>query len=90
MTAATIETPVRSGPSYWWASYTAMLPIYARDILEIGPEGLGWLHSMIGAGSITGMATAISRSQSKPSGPHRSGISGASTGRIYRARRSAS
>ena len=25
MTASTIETSVRSGPSYWWASYTAML-----------------------------------------------------------------
>jgi len=61
---------VRQRPMLWgllmlqasaslFASYTAMLPIFARDILQIGPEGLGWLHSMIGAGSITGMVLFI-------------------------------
>ena len=50
-----------------FATYTVMLPIYARDILQIGPEGLGMLHSMIGAGSIIGtilfiaFSTAASR-----------------------------
>lgn len=33
---------------------TALLPIYARDILEVGPEGLGWLRAApaLGAGSM--------------------------------------
>jgi MFS family permease len=37
----------------------ALLPIYARDILMIGPEGFGFLHSAIGAGSITGTALVM-------------------------------
>jgi MFS family permease len=37
----------------------ALLPIYARDILEIGPEGLGYLHSVTGAGSLSGMLLVI-------------------------------
>jgi MFS family permease len=37
----------------------ALLPIYARDILQIGPQGLGFLHSVTGAGSLTGMALVI-------------------------------
>jgi hypothetical protein len=30
---------------------TALLPIYARDILKVGPEGLGWLRAAPSAGS---------------------------------------
>ena len=30
---------------------TAMLPAYARDILHVGPEGLGWLRAAPGAGA---------------------------------------
>jgi MFS family permease len=37
----------------------ALLPIYARDILEIGPQGLGMLHSVTGAGSLAGMLLVI-------------------------------
>jgi MFS family permease len=66
-------THVRRQPMLWgllmlqasaslFATYTVMLPIYARDILEIGPQGLGWLHSMIGAGSIAGMVLFIAYS----------------------------
>ncbi|MFN0070750.1 MAG: MFS transporter, partial [Chloroflexota bacterium] len=61
---------VRERPMLWgllmlqasasmFATYAAMLPIYARDILEIGPQGLGMLHSMVGAGSIAGMIIFI-------------------------------
>lgn len=31
---------------------TALLPIYARDILDVGPWGLGLMHSSMGVGSI--------------------------------------
>ncbi|MEP6785064.1 MAG: MFS transporter [Sphingomonadales bacterium] len=30
---------------------TAMLPVYARDILHVGPEGLGWLRAAPAAGA---------------------------------------
>jgi MFS family permease len=30
---------------------TAMLPVYARDILHVGSEGLGWLRAAPGAGA---------------------------------------
>ncbi len=64
---------VRQRPMLWgllmlqasaslFATYTVMLPIYARDILQIGPEGLGMLHSMIGAGSIIGTILFIAYS----------------------------
>ncbi len=30
---------------------TALLPVYARDILHVGPQGLGWLRAAPGAGA---------------------------------------
>jgi MFS family permease len=33
------------------AGATALLPVYARDILHVGPEGLGWLRAAPGAGA---------------------------------------
>jgi MFS family permease len=35
---------------------TTLLPIYARDILHVGPEGLGWLQAALPVGSL---ATAL-------------------------------
>ncbi len=40
-------------------STRALLPIYARDILQVGPEGLGILHSAVAVGSL-GSATFLS------------------------------
>jgi MFS family permease len=34
--------------------FTMLLPVFARDILEVGPEGLGWLFSATGAGALIG------------------------------------
>ena len=31
----------------------ALLPIFAKDILEVGPAGLGWLRAAPGAGALT-------------------------------------
>jgi len=31
---------------------TAMLPVYAKDILHVGPRGLGWLQSALPLGSL--------------------------------------
>ena len=40
--------------------YQTMLPIFARDILEVGPSGLGWLGAMGGVGAIVGSVTVAS------------------------------
>jgi MFS family permease len=37
---------------------TALLPIYARDILEVGPRGLGWLRAAPSLGALV-MALAL-------------------------------
>jgi len=40
-------------------SITALLPIYARDILDVGPQGLGLMRSSVAAGAVaTGLALA--------------------------------
>ncbi len=43
----------------FFSSATALLPIFARDILQVGPQGLGVLHAAKSAGSVitgTGMS----------------------------------
>jgi len=42
---------------------TALLPIYARDILKVGPEGLGWLRA---APSVGSFSVAFLLAHSKP------------------------
>ena len=37
--------------------YQTLLPVFARDILEVGPSGLGWMGAMGGVGAITGSIT---------------------------------
>ena len=37
--------------------YMTLLPVFARDILNAGPSGLGWLGAMGGAGAIAGSIT---------------------------------
>jgi MFS family permease len=40
-------------------SITALLPIYARDILDVGPQGLGLMRSSVAAGAVAmGVALA--------------------------------
>ena len=38
----------------------ALLPVYAKDILHVGPQGLGWLRAAPGIGSLM-MALALTR-----------------------------
>lgn len=35
--------------------YNALLPVYAQDILQVGPEGLGLLYSAAGVGAVAGL-----------------------------------
>ena len=45
--------------------YQTLLPVFARDILNAGPGGLGWLGAMGGAGAIAGSITVASFSNPK-------------------------
>ena len=53
--------------SFFGMSYIILLPIYATDILDVGPEGLGNMHAVggIGAVAIIAIAAALSKSQRK-------------------------
>jgi predicted MFS family arabinose efflux permease len=35
-------------------SYSYMMPVVARDVLQVGPAGLGWLSSVGGLGAVAG------------------------------------
>jgi MFS family permease len=40
---------------------TALLPIFAKDILQVGPEGLGWLRAAPSVGALVVMMTIAHR-----------------------------
>ncbi|NIN94821.1 MAG: MFS transporter [Anaerolineae bacterium] len=40
--------------SFFTLPYIALMPVFARDILEAGPQGLGFLMTAVGIGAITG------------------------------------
>jgi MFS family permease len=41
-------------------TYAVLMPIFARDILKVGPSGLGYLMSMVGLGALLGAVTISS------------------------------
>ncbi len=40
--------------------FTMLLPVFARDLLQVGPQGLGWLYSATGFGALLGGLTVAS------------------------------
>ena len=52
-------------PGLFVLNYMALLPVYARDILEIGAPGLGLLTGAIGVGALS---AAITLAVARPSG----------------------
>lgn len=48
---------------------TALLPIYAKDILKVGPEGLGWLRGAPSAGALLMALTIAHRPPMRRAGP---------------------
>ena len=46
-------------PAFILMPYTNLMPIFARDILETGPEGLGTLMTAMGIGSVLGSALIV-------------------------------
>jgi len=43
----------------FFASATALLPIYAQDILKVGPQGYGWLFAAPAAGALLTSAAMV-------------------------------
>jgi MFS family permease len=43
----------------FFASATALLPIYAQDILEVGPQGYGWLYAAPSLGALATSAAMV-------------------------------
>jgi MFS family permease len=52
-------------PALFMLNYLVLLPVYARDVLEIGAPGLGLLSGAIGAGALAG---AVGLALLRPSG----------------------
>jgi MFS family permease len=50
--------------SIFGMSYQVLMPVFARDILNVGPEGLGLLNTFVGAGAIVGSFLAAALAQS--------------------------
>src|ERR687896_88305 len=48
--------------------YTAMMPLFAEDLLQLGPEGLGILLSVAAAGALAGSAWLSLRSETEGAG----------------------
>lgn len=43
--------------------YPTLLPVFAADVLKVGPEGLGWLVAAPAAGSLTGAMIMLAAGQ---------------------------
>lgn len=48
--------------------YSMLLPVFARDLLQVGPQGLGWLYSAAGGGALAGGLVLASFSDRVPRG----------------------
>jgi MFS family permease len=56
--------------SVFGLSYVFLVPIFARDILQVGSQGYGLLHTAGGAGAILGSLSAAMLAQSRRRGWH--------------------
>ncbi len=52
-----------------FGSVQALLPVYARDILRVGPEGLGLLYAATSAGAVLGAIVLSARGRIRAQGP---------------------
>ncbi len=50
-------------------SVQSLLPVYARDILRVGPEGLGLLYAATSAGAVLGAVVLSTRGRIRAQGP---------------------
>jgi predicted MFS family arabinose efflux permease len=47
---------------------SALITIFAKDVLHVGPEGLGLLLSAVGAGAIVGTIVLVAKGEVRPKG----------------------
>ncbi len=52
----------------FFGAYRALLALYARDILQVGPQGFGFLTSAVAVGGIMGSSFVLSLGDSKRKG----------------------
>ena len=52
--------------SFFGMSYVFLLPVFAEDILDVGAQGLGYLHAASGLGAL--LMTFVAASMAKPDG----------------------
>ncbi|NIO09692.1 MAG: MFS transporter [Deltaproteobacteria bacterium] len=52
----------------FFVTYRVLLPVFARDILSVGPTGLGFLYSAPGIGALIGSALSIAMGDVKKKG----------------------
>jgi len=57
----TLRTPIVFGlfltvaaQGFFLSAYVTLLPVFAKDILNVGARGLGWLNAAAGAGALLG------------------------------------
>ena len=64
-------------PALFILNYLVLMPVFARDILEIGAPGLGLLTASLGVGALTGaLVVAVTRParRQRAAGAGRSGL----------------
>ena len=43
---------------FWVVSMSVLFPVFAKDILNVGPSGLGFMYTFLGVGNLTGALLA--------------------------------
>lgn len=56
-------------PALLESPYINLMPIFAKDIMKVGPEGLGFLMSAVGFGAISGALLAATIYRERNKGP---------------------
>ncbi len=54
--------------SFFGMSYVFLLPVFATDVLKVGPDGLGEMHAVSGAGALVMAVVAATLSKSRRKG----------------------
>jgi len=50
-------------------NFSVLMPIFARDVLHTGGEGLGWMWTAMGCGAVIGSVTVVRWSRAAVTGP---------------------
>lgn len=56
-----IVSVLSAAQGFIWGALTVFMVILAVDVLEIGPEGVGWLDAILGLGTVLGGVVVLGR-----------------------------